>query len=61
LHPITPTGAIILVDDYDYFSSGAKAAVDEFIDDKNSSKHIYDCILPDTQYGRFIILTKRDS
>ena len=29
-------GSIIIVDDYDFFSTGAKTAVDEWYDDKNN-------------------------
>ena len=59
LHLRTPTGAIIIVDDYDFFSSGAKTAVDEFINEKNSVKESYDFVVPDKCYGHFAILTKK--
>ena len=50
--------AIIIVDDYDFFSTGSKTAVDEFIEEKNSTETIYKCFVPNTQYGHFIILTR---
>lgn len=59
LHPITPPGAIIIVDDYGFFSSGAKTAVDEFLQEKNHRETAYDYTIPDTQYGHFIVLTKK--
>lgn len=58
LHPRTPSGAKIIVDDYDFFSTGAKTAVDEFLEAMNSTKTVYDLFVPNTQYGYFAILTK---
>src|SRR5204863_9227112 len=45
----------ILVDDYGFFSSGAEAAVDEFVKAHPSE---YDFILPEKSAGQFVILTK---
>ena len=59
LHHKTPVGAIIIVDDYDFFSTGVKTAVDEFIEEKNSEMIIYECLVPNTQYGHFAILTRK--
>ena len=59
LHQVTPSGAIIIVDDYYFFSAGSKIAVDEFIEDKNSSEICYECFVPDIIYGHFAILTKK--
>ena len=59
LHPTTSAGAIIIVDDYDYFSTGAKAAVDEFLEEQNSSEMIYECVVPNTRHGYFAVLTRR--
>jgi O-methyltransferase len=60
LHGVTKPGAIIMVDDYDFFSTGAKTAVDEFLKEKNSKNTVYECVVPDkTHYGCFAILTKR--
>jgi hypothetical protein len=58
LHLVTEEGAMIIVDDYDYFSSGAKTAVDEFIEDKNLNQEIYQLLIPDTQYGHFAVLSR---
>lgn len=58
LHRITPAGAVIIVDDYDFFSTGAKAAVDEWIEKNNSIEIIYECFVPNTRYGYFAVLTK---
>jgi hypothetical protein len=59
LHPRTPSGAIIIVDDYDFFSTGAKTAVDEFLEAKNANETVYDLFVPNTRYGRFAVLTKQ--
>ena len=59
LHRVSADGAIIVVDDYDWFSTGAKTAVDEFVKEKNSQLEVYDCFIPDTRYGRFAVLTKK--
>ena len=47
-------GAVFIVDDYDYFSTGVKEAVDEFI----SSHAGYVTSKPDSIFGKFIILIK---
>ena len=60
LHRITPSGAIIIVDDYDFFSTGSKTAVDEFIEENGSSDISYECFVPNTRYGYFAVLTKND-
>jgi len=58
LHYTTLKGAIIIVDDYDYFSTGSKLAVDEFLNKKNSNRKQYNSFIPDVNYGHFIILTR---
>jgi O-methyltransferase len=58
LHRVTPIGAIIIVDDYDFFSTGAKTAVDEFIEAKRSIGTVYECLVPNTHYGHFAVLTR---
>jgi O-methyltransferase len=58
LHRITSPGAIIIVDDYDFFSKGAKMAVDEFLKEKNSITMIYDHVIPNTCYGHFAVVTR---
>jgi len=59
LHKTTSSGAIIIVDDYDFFSTGSKTAVDEFIQEKNSDKMLYECFMPNIRYGYFAVLTKK--
>lgn len=59
LHGVSPTGAIIIVDDYDFFSTGAKTAVDEFIDAHASTDTSYELFVPDTIFGHLAVLTKR--
>lgn len=55
LNNVTKKGAIIMVDDYDFFSTGVKIAVDEFITE-NKSK--YKLFIPEKSFGCFAILTK---
>jgi len=52
---LSPKGYIV-VDDYDYFSSGAKAAVDEFM---LSHKKSYEIYFPKKFAGHFCILRKK--
>jgi len=59
LDKVTPSDAIIIVDDYNYFSTGVKTVVDEFVKSKNANKHTYDLQIPDIEYGYFVILIKR--
>lgn len=58
LHSITSIGAVIIVDDYDFFTTGVKTAVDEFLEEKNQSSMLYECLVPNTRYGCFVVLTK---
>ena len=59
LHKTTTIGSIIVVDDYDYFSTGAKTAVDEFLQEKNSTVTSYEFLVPNVKYGYFAILTRK--
>ncbi len=36
LHQISPVGAIFVVDDYDFFSTGVKTAVEEFLEERKN-------------------------
>ena len=58
LHLVTPPGAIIIVDDYNWFSTGAKTAVDEFIAETNGSDGCYTIDIYDEPYGHFAVLCK---
>lgn len=58
LHRVTPKGAVVIVDDYDHFSTGVKTAVDEFLGEKNRGSRMYESLIPDPHYGRFAVLTK---
>ena len=49
-------GGVIMVDDYGFFSSGPKSAVDEFVE-KNG--HDFDLIVPSVGSTGFCILTRR--
>jgi len=59
LHGVTSGGAMIIVDDYDYFSTGAKAAVDEFIEAKKGAGTIYEAFVPDKSFGHFAVITRK--
>ena len=59
LHRTTSTGAIIIVDDYDFFSTGVKTAVDGFVEEKNSGATVYECFVPNSRYGYFAVLTRK--
>lgn len=59
LHRTTSTSAVIIVDDYDFFSTGVKTAVDGFLEEKNSSAAVYECFVPSPRYGHFAILTRQ--
>jgi hypothetical protein len=48
------SGALFVVDDYDYFSTGVKQAVTEFL----SAHDDYEAKTPDLIFGKFIILLK---
>lgn len=58
LHTVTPEGAVIIVDDYGFFSTGVQAAVDEFVHETRNSGTLYECFIPDKTYGCFAVLTR---
>lgn len=60
LNGTTSSGAMIIVDDYNYFSTGAKTAVDEFLHEMNSKGLTYKCYIPDPRFGCFAVLTRVD-
>lgn len=59
LHRVTSSGAMIIVDDYDFFSTGAKTVVDEFLEAKRSMGIVYECHVPNTRYGYFAVLSRK--
>jgi hypothetical protein len=54
LHTRTEPGAIIIVDDYDFFSTGVKKAVDEFV----WAHPQFQIQIPHNDFGHFAILKK---
>ena len=60
LDGVASAGATIVVDDYDFFSTGAKAAVDEFVTARRGTAGAYRCDVPDTRYGHFAVLRRDD-
>lgn len=52
-------GTTIIVDDYDFFSTGAKAAVDEFVAKSNRRNASYELRVPSTEYGHFAVIEKK--
>lgn len=55
LDGVTVKGGIIIVDDYNYFSAGAKIATDQFI---AKQKGRYTIEIPDKRIGHFAIIKK---
>lgn len=55
LDGVTDKGAMIVVDDYDFFSTGVKSAVDEFVDAQAGK---YGLFVPNKVLGHFAVLTK---
>ena len=51
-------GGVIMVDDYDFFSTGAKTATDEFVERNNTDRMRYKLEVADKYLGRFAMLTK---
>ena len=47
-----------MVDDYDFFSTGAKTATDEFIEHMNAEGQKYKLEIADKQLGCFALITK---
>lgn len=58
LDEVASPRAIFVVDDYDYFSSGAKEAVDGFVSAKNLSKPNYTIHIPEKALAHCAVLTK---
>lgn len=55
----TSVGSMIVVDDYNFFSTGAKLAVDEFVQARNSASMAYEMVVPHTCYGHCAVLTRK--
>ncbi len=55
VHGKMPVGGVIVVDDYGFFSEGAKLSVDEFL---AAHPGCYDMKLPIEAAGKFCVLTK---
>lgn len=55
LDGVTRSGSVVIVDDYDFFSTGAKSAVDEFV----AKHHHFVLELPAKSAGYFAILRRR--
>jgi hypothetical protein len=60
LDRVISPGATIIVDDYDFFSTGSKAAVDEFIAARRGSTDAYHCDVPSTRYGHYAVLRREN-
>lgn len=58
LDEVTSAGAIVIVDDYDYFSTGVKSAVDEFLNERRSAGRDYELHVPNTVYGHYAVLKR---
>lgn len=60
LDRVISPGATIIVDDYDFFSAGSKAAVEEFIAARRGTAGAYRCHVPSTRYGHFAVLRREN-
>jgi O-methyltransferase len=58
LHPRMPVGGVLVVDDYDYFSTGVKVAVDEFVASHDADTPRYRVTIPDKALGCFAVLDR---
>ncbi len=58
LDSVSGKGATFVVDDYDFFSTGAKTAVDEFLAEKNSAGPRYHVAVPSKELGHCAIVMK---
>jgi hypothetical protein len=58
LDTVLTINGFIMVDDYGFFSAGAKDAVDEFVDNKNGNYQIY---FPNDSAGKFCILMRTET
>lgn len=59
LNRVASVGSIIIVDDYNFFSTGVKLAVDNFMNSYGHDGAAYECMIPDTRYGHFAVITKK--
>lgn len=59
LHNVTQLGGIIIVDDYNFFSTGPKTALDEFVKEKDPVHKTYEVMIPDRRIGCFAVLTRK--
>lgn len=59
LDSVMEQNSVIIIDDYDSFSTGTKSAVDEFLSEKNKNILNYEIIIPEKVFGCFAILAKR--
>lgn len=58
IHDRMPVGGIMVVDDYDWFSTGAKTAVDEFVLHHNAEYLKYQFFVPDKTLGCFAVIER---
>lgn len=56
LDSVSDSGAIFVVDDYDWFSTGVKLSVEEFMNERPGA---YELFVPDKVLGHFAVLTKK--
>lgn len=61
LDEVLVPGGAIMVDDYDFFSSGAKTAVTEFLEQANAESERYTIEVADQALGHFALLTRTDN
>jgi len=60
LDHVLSVGGVVIVDDYDFFSTGSKRAIDEFVEEANARERRYDIEVVDRCLGCFAALTHID-
>ena len=55
LDTVSAVGAVFVVDDYDFFSTGVEKAVKEFLENRGDR---YELFVPEKVHGAFAVLTK---
>jgi hypothetical protein len=58
LDSVLEVGGIVIVDDYGFFSTGAKTAVDEWLISMNFSEQRYHSSVPASHLGKFVVIKK---
>lgn len=58
LDPKLKPGSMVIVDDYDFFSTGVRTAVNEFLSISNATNKKYEIVISEKVFGSFAIIKK---